>query len=351
MTAALVLSKDVNLTDKLGVGMNGAGLSKNLAALDIGSLNTAKKSADVVAGLSVIEGLAEHLDSGADGLALLFLKTNDLKLVAGSQLSTLNSTGGNSTTAGDGEDILNRHKERQVSLTVGSGDISVNSVHELPDASKLGGVRIIAVVLKSLKSRTLDDRGVIAGEAILVKSIADLHLDKLKELRIVDLVNLVHEDDDIGHANLAGKKKVLLGLSHGAVGSSYNKDSAVHLSSTGDHVLDIVSMAGAVNMSIVTGSSLILNVSGVDCNTALSLLGSLIDVSVINKLSLALHSESLGDSSGKSSLTMVNVTNGTNVYMGLSSFEFSFCHLEFPPFNWLNNCLMHQHKTILSIYT
>ena len=51
--------------------------------------------------------------------------------------------------------------------------------------------------------------GVIAGEAILVKSIADLHLDKLKELRIVDLVNLVHEDDDIGHANLAGKKKVL----------------------------------------------------------------------------------------------------------------------------------------------
>ena len=57
------------------------------------------------------------------------------------------------------------------------------------------------------------------------------------------------------------------------------------------------------------------------------------------------------DSSGKSGLTMVNVTNGTNVYMGLSSFEFSFCHLEFPPLNWLNNCLMHQHKTILSIYT
>ena len=69
--------------------MNGAGLGKNLSTLDLISLNTTKKSADVVAGLSVIEGLAEHLDSGADGLALLFLKTNDLKLVAGSQLSTL----------------------------------------------------------------------------------------------------------------------------------------------------------------------------------------------------------------------------------------------------------------------
>ena len=98
----------------------------------------------------------------------------------------------------------------------------------------------------------------------------------------------------------------------------------------------------------MTGSSLILNVSGVDCDTALSL-GSLIDVSVINKLSLALHSESLGDSSGKSSLTMVNVTNGTNVYMGLSSFRICFAIWNFLPFNWLNNCLMHQHKTILSI--
>ena len=122
---------------------------------------------------------------------------------------------------------------------------------------------------------------------------------------------------------------MLLGLSHRAVGSSDNKDSAVHLSSTGDHVLNIVSVSGAVNVSIVTVISLILNVSGVDCNTALSLFRSLIDVRVILELSLTLQRKILGDSSCKSGLTMVNVTDGTNVNMGFISFKFCLCHCIF----------------------
>ena len=48
----------------------------------------------------------------------------------------------------------------------------------------------------------------------------------------------------------------------------------------------------------------------------------------INKLSLALHSESLGDSSGQSGLTMVNVTDGADVNMGLGSFKFLLSHLK-----------------------
>ena len=80
-----------------------------------------------------------------------------------------------------------------------------------------------------------------------------------------------------------------LGLSHRAVSSGNNQDSAVHLSSTGDHVLDIVSMAGAVNVSVVTVISLILNVSGVDGDTTLSLFGSLIDLIISYELSLALQ--------------------------------------------------------------
>ena len=72
-----------------------------------------------------------------------------------------------------------------------------------------------------------------------------------------------------------------LGLSHGAVGGSDNQDGAVHLSSAGDHVLDIVGVARAVNVSIVTRLGLILDVSGVDGDTTLALLGSLIDAGVI----------------------------------------------------------------------
>ncbi len=73
---------------------------------------------------------------------------------------------------------------------------------------------------------------------------------------------------------------MLTGLGHRAVSSSNNQDSAVHLSSTGDHVLHVVSVAGAVNVSVVTLGGLVLNVSGVDGDTTRSLFRSLIDVVV-----------------------------------------------------------------------
>ena len=44
-----------------------------------------------------------------------------------------------------------------------------------------------------------------------------------------------------------------------------------------------------------------------------------------------MQSQSLGDSSGQSGFTMVNVADGTNVNMGFGSFKFCLCHLEFPP--------------------
>ena len=64
-----------------------------------------------------------------------------------------------------------------------------------------------------------------------------------------------------GTPDLTGEKQnVLTGLGHGAVSRGNNQNSAVHLSSAGNHVLDVVGMAGAVNMSIVTGLGVILNV-------------------------------------------------------------------------------------------
>ena len=71
---------------------------------------------------------------------------------------------------------------------------------------------------------------------------------------------------------------MLFSLSHNTIGSSYNQDSTIHLCSTGDHVLNVVSMSWAVNVSVVTIWSLILNVSGRDSDSSLSLFWSLIDV-------------------------------------------------------------------------
>ena len=55
---------------------------------------------------------------------------------------------------------------------------------------------------------------------------------------------------------------------------------------------------------------------------ALLLLGSLVDAVISLELSLALQGQPLGDSGGQGGLAVVDVTDGTDVNMGLGSFKF-----------------------------
>ena len=118
---------------------------------------------------------------------------------------------------------------------------------------------------------------------------------------------------------------MLAGLSHGAVGGSNNEDCAVHLSSTGDHVLNVVSVTGGVNVCVVTLLGLVLDVSNVDGNTALALFRSGVDHTEVALLVQVgeLVSQNLGDCSGQGGLTVVNVTDGTDVYVRLGALELS----------------------------
>src|SRR5699024_54389 len=100
-----------------------------LTTLNLGLLDAAEQSADVVASLSVVQQLAEHLDAGNNGLARSVHQADDLNFLAHLQLATLNTTGSNSAAAGDGEYVLNRHDERLVSSAVRGRDIGVNSLH------------------------------------------------------------------------------------------------------------------------------------------------------------------------------------------------------------------------------
>ena len=170
MTATLVLSQNVYLTTELCVGVNCAGLCKNLTSLDLSSLNTTEENTYVVACLSIVKSLSEHLKTCNNNFSLLVCKTNDLNFLRSSDLASLNSTCSNSTTACDCEYVLNRHKEGLVSLTVRCRNELVNSVHKLVDASILRSVGILRSALESNISRTLDDGCVVAGELVLVES-------------------------------------------------------------------------------------------------------------------------------------------------------------------------------------
>ena len=124
---------------------------------------------------------------------------------------------------------------------------------------------------------------------------------------------------------------MLAGLRHRAVSRRYYQDSTVHLSSASDHVLYIVSMARAVNVSVVTLRGLVLYVSGVDGDAALLLFRSLIDLIILHNLSFAFQAENLGDCSGKGGLAVVNVADGANVNMRQVSYVLFLCHCWNPP--------------------
>ena len=110
MTAAFFLGQNVNLGIEVSVGVDGTGLCQNLTTLNLGPLDTAEKSTDVVACDRLIEELTEHFNAGNNGL-LGFAETDDLNGIVYLYNTALNTTGCNGAAAGDGEYVLNGHKE------------------------------------------------------------------------------------------------------------------------------------------------------------------------------------------------------------------------------------------------
>jgi hypothetical protein len=88
---------------------------------------------------------------------------------------------------------------------------------------------------------------------------------------------------------------VLAGLGHDGVGSGHDQYGTVHLGGAGDHVLDIVGVAGAVDVGIVPLDGLVLEVPGIDGNTAGLLFGRIVDFVVLHDLVAELLAAVHGD--------------------------------------------------------
>ena len=323
MTATLVLGEDVDVCLELGVWGDRAWLDNNLTALNVFTLETAEQQTTVLASPCFVELLVEHLDTGNGGL-LQWAQTNDLNLGVELEGTALCTAGNNGTATGNGEDVLDWHQEWLILLADWVWDVLVNSVHELHD-----GVSPLLVALESLVSGNADNWCVVAVEALGGQKFANFHLDEVEELFVVNHVALVECNEQCRNANLAGQQNVLAGLSHWAVSSSNHEDCAVHLSSTGNHVLDVVSVAWSVNVCVVTLLGLVLHVGDGDGNTALALFRS-----GVNGVEVALDvglrwetvSQYLRDSSGERRLTVVNVADGANVYVRLGAVKLCLCH-------------------------
>ena len=80
-----------------------------------------------------------------------------------------------------------------------------------------------------------------------------------------------------GTSHLAGEQDVLARLRHRAVGRGDDEDRAVHLGRAGDHVLDVVGVAGAVDVGVVAVLRLVLDVRDGDGDAARALFRRVVD--------------------------------------------------------------------------
>ena len=114
----------------------------------------------------------------------------------------------------------------------------------------------------------VDNGDRVAREVVVGQKVTDFHFDEFEKFFVVDHVALVQEHDDVRNTDLTSEKDVFARLGHRTVSSGAHEDGAVHLGSTGNHVLHVVSVTRAVNVSIVTGGRFVFNVSGVDGDAA-----------------------------------------------------------------------------------
>src|SRR5690606_7962831 len=261
VTAAFVLAQHVHFGFEAGVRLDGARLGQNLTTLNVFALGTTQQNTNVLTGTAFVQQLAEHLDTGTGSLGGV-LDADDLDFFLNLDDAALNTTGYHSTATGNGEHVFDRHQERLVDGALGLGDVAVQRLYQRLHS---GGAQTVVVTAFQRHQRgTDDDRGVVAGEVVGAQQVANFHLDQLQQLLVIDHVSLVQNHDDVGNTDVTGTQDVRAGVRQTAVTSRADQDSAVHLANPGDHLLQIVSVTGAVNLRVVTGRGIILTVGRVD---------------------------------------------------------------------------------------
>src|SRR5471032_2609859 len=312
VTTAFFFAQNVNFGFELGVRLNRTWLNHNLTTLNVVTLGTTQQNAAVLASTTFVEQLTEHFNTGAGGDSSV-TQTNDFQWILNLDDTALDTTGYNSTATGDRENVFDWHQERLVDNANWFWDVAVQSLNQFTNGS--GAHFVVVKTVQSHTSRTDDDRSVVAWEVIGSQQIADFHFNQFQQLSVVYQVSLVQENHDVRNANLTGQQDVLTGLRHRTISGRTNQDRAVHLGSTGDHVLHIVSVTWAVNVSVVTNFRVVLYVRGVDGNTTSFFFWCAVDLVEVNTSRTENFGADASQSSGQSGFTVVNVADGANVYV------------------------------------
>src|ERR1700677_4076253 len=190
VTAAFFLREHIDLALEVGVRLDRAGLGQNHPALHIFLRDTAQQKTGVVARQTLVQLLLEHLHAGADRLTGL-AEADDLAGLANLYLAALDAARDHRAATRDREDVFDRHQERLVDRALGLWNVLVHCRHQLVNLRFPLGFAV-----ERAQGRAANDRSVVARVVVLRQQLANLHLDQLDQLFVLDRIALVQEHDD-----------------------------------------------------------------------------------------------------------------------------------------------------------
>ena len=321
MTAAFFLLQYVDLTLEVRVRMHRPRFCQDLPAFDFLAVHTAQQGAHVVTGQRFVQGLPEHFQARDDRGLLLVLQADDFRRVAYVRRATFDTARCHGAAPRNREHVFHRHQERFVRRPFRSRNVVVDGIHQFQNL-----LLVFLVAFQRLQRGTDDDGDFVSRIAVAAQQVADFHLDQLNQFRIVHHVRLVQEYDHGGYPYLAGQQDVFTGLRHRAVSRRYDQDGAVHLRCAGDHVLDIVSMARAVDMGVMTLFRLVFDMRRVDRDATFPFFRRLVNHIVCHEFGVAPLCQHFRDGCGQGRFAVVDVADGADVDMRFRSFVMSLCH-------------------------
>src|SRR6266567_154184 len=315
VTSAFLLAQHIDFRLELLMRRNRARLRNDLTALDFLLFQTSQQNADVIARARFIEKFAKHFDVGGNRLGRR-ANAHQLDFPHFLENTALDPTRRDGAAAFNVKHVLDRHQEWLIDWPLGNRDVIVNSLYE--------GEHLflrVGIAIKCLEGTALNNGDFVSGKFVLRQEIAHFHLNKIEKLRIIDHIDLIQKHDNRGHTDLPREQDMFAGLRHRSIRRGDNQDGAIHLCCTGDHVLDVVGMTGAVHMRVVAFVTRVLHVCSVNGNATFFFFGSVVDRFVCAHFGHALFRQHRRNCCRQGRFAMVYVTNRTDVHVWLIAFK------------------------------